>query len=148
MAHQVGPFVVETIALRGHTPDGTAYRIRELELLAVGDHLSAVEFPFASSTSDYRTTLASLIELLRNDPPAAVVPGHGPPLTADRRCRSRKPTSPISVRYGMRSPRVETTAHGHAQRHSRSRCPGRLPTILPECMRGTSTAQLAELLPS
>jgi glyoxylase-like metal-dependent hydrolase (beta-lactamase superfamily II) len=81
-AHQVGPFAVETIALRGHTADGTAYRIRELDVRAVGDHLSAVEFPFASSTSDYRTTLASLIELLRNDPPALVVPGHGPPLTA------------------------------------------------------------------
>jgi glyoxylase-like metal-dependent hydrolase (beta-lactamase superfamily II) len=82
VAHQVGPFVVETSPLRGHTPDGTAYRIRELDLLAVGDHLSAVEFPFASSTSDYRTTLASLIDLLRHDPPAVVVPGHGPPLTA------------------------------------------------------------------
>ena len=81
-AHQIGPFVVETAALRGHTGDGTAYRIRELDLLAVGDHLSAVEFPFASTTSDYRTTLASLIELLRNDPPAHVVPGHGPALTA------------------------------------------------------------------
>ena len=82
VAHQVGPFVVETMALRGHTCDGTGYRFRELDLLAVGDHLSAVEFPFASTTSEYRTTLASLIELLQNDPPAAVVPGHGPPLSA------------------------------------------------------------------
>jgi glyoxylase-like metal-dependent hydrolase (beta-lactamase superfamily II) len=81
-AHQIGPFVVETTALRGHTDDGTAYRIRELDLLAVGDHLSAVEFPFASTTSEYRTTLASLIELLRTDPPIHVVPGHGPGLTA------------------------------------------------------------------
>ena len=81
IAHQVGPFVVETVALRGHTTDGTAYRIRELDLLAVGDHLSAVEFPFASTTSEYRTTLASLIDLLQNDPPAHVVPGHGPGLT-------------------------------------------------------------------
>jgi glyoxylase-like metal-dependent hydrolase (beta-lactamase superfamily II) len=80
-AHQVGPFVVETFALRGHTPDGTAYRIRELDLLAVGDHVSAVEFPFVSTTSEYRTTLTGLIELLQNDPPAHVVPGHGPALT-------------------------------------------------------------------
>jgi glyoxylase-like metal-dependent hydrolase (beta-lactamase superfamily II) len=79
---RVGPFAVETIPLAGHTPDGTGYRIRELDLLAVGDHLSAVEFPFASSTSDYRATLAGLIELLRDDPPTAVVPGHGPSLTA------------------------------------------------------------------
>ena len=82
IAHQVGPFTVETIALRGHTADGTAYRIRDLDLLAVGDHLSAVEFPFVSSTSEYRATLTNLIELLRNDPPAHVVPGHGPALTA------------------------------------------------------------------
>jgi hydroxyacylglutathione hydrolase len=82
VTHEVGPFTVETLALRGHTADGTAYRVRELDVLAVGDHVSAVEFPFASSTSDYRTTLASLIELLRNDPPAHVVPGHGPVLTA------------------------------------------------------------------
>jgi glyoxylase-like metal-dependent hydrolase (beta-lactamase superfamily II) len=82
IAHQIGPFVVETVALRGHTPDGTAYRVRELDVLAVGDHLSAVEFPFALSTSEYRTTLASLIDLLQSDPPAHVVPGHGPALTA------------------------------------------------------------------
>jgi glyoxylase-like metal-dependent hydrolase (beta-lactamase superfamily II) len=82
LAHQAGPFVVEAIALRGHTADGTAYRIRELDLLVVGDHLSAAEFPFASSTSEYRATLASLIDLLESDPPAHVVPGHGPSLTA------------------------------------------------------------------
>ena len=86
-SHQVGPFLVETIPLLGHTADGTGYRIRQLDVLAVGDHLSAVEFPFASSTSDYRTTLARLIELLRNDPPTSVVPGHGPPLSAEEALR-------------------------------------------------------------
>ena len=80
--HEVGPFAVETIPLRGHTPDGTGYRIRQLDLLVVGDHLSSVEFPFASSTSDYRATLEDLIALLRDDPPATVAPGHGPPLPA------------------------------------------------------------------
>ena len=82
VAHQVGPFSVETIALRGHTPDGTAYRIRELDLLALGDYLSAAEFPFATTTSEYRASLASLIDLLRTDPPGHVVPGHGPALAA------------------------------------------------------------------
>jgi glyoxylase-like metal-dependent hydrolase (beta-lactamase superfamily II) len=82
VAHQVGPFIVETAALRGHTADGTAYRIRELDLLAVGDHLSPAEFPFASTMSEYRATLAGLIELLRHDPPEHVAPGHGPALTA------------------------------------------------------------------
>jgi glyoxylase-like metal-dependent hydrolase (beta-lactamase superfamily II) len=82
LAHRVGPFVVETKALAGHTPDGVAYRFREAGVLAVGDHLSAAEFPFASSTADYRATLATLIETLRHDPPERVVPGHGPELTA------------------------------------------------------------------
>ncbi len=81
-ALQAGPFVFETLALPGHTPDGTAFRCRDLDLLAVGDHLSTVEFPFVTSTAAYRGTLAALIDLLRNDPPARVVPGHGPELTA------------------------------------------------------------------
>jgi hydroxyacylglutathione hydrolase len=81
-AHQVGPFLIETAHLPGHTPDGVCYRVRALGLLVVGDHLSAVEFPFATSTVAYRATLAGLIELLQHDPPATVVPGHGPVLTA------------------------------------------------------------------
>jgi len=81
-AHRVGPFTVETLAVPGHTADGTAFRVRALGLLAVGDYLSAVEFPFVSSTAAYRMTLAGLIELLCHDPPDRVVPGHGPPHTA------------------------------------------------------------------
>ncbi len=81
-AIQLGPFLVETFPLRGHTPDGVGYRFRALDLLAVGDHLSTVEFPFATSTAEYRSTLAFLIDLLRRDPPARVVPGHGPELGA------------------------------------------------------------------
>ena len=81
-AHRIDPFVIETAALRGHTDDGTAYRVRDLDLLAVGDHLSAAEFPFVSSASEYRATLASLVDLLQTDPPAHVVPGHGPALTS------------------------------------------------------------------
>lgn len=81
-AHRVGPFVVETFALPGHTPDGTGLRVRAFDLLAVGDHLSTAEFPFVSSPADYRATLARLADLLRRDPPARVVPGHGPEHTA------------------------------------------------------------------
>jgi glyoxylase-like metal-dependent hydrolase (beta-lactamase superfamily II) len=81
-AHRIGPFAVETSALPGHTPDGTAYRVRALGLLAIGDHLSPDEYPLITSTSAYRSTLAALIELLENDPPAHVVPGHGPTMTA------------------------------------------------------------------
>jgi glyoxylase-like metal-dependent hydrolase (beta-lactamase superfamily II) len=78
----LGPFRVETMALRGHTADGVAYRFRELDVLAVGDHVSAVEFPFVLSMSEYRATLAGLADLLRRDPPDRVVPGHGPELSA------------------------------------------------------------------
>jgi hydroxyacylglutathione hydrolase len=80
-ALQAGPFLLETLALPGHTSDGTAFRCRELDLLAVGDHLSAIEFPFVTSTAAYRGTLTALIDLLRRDPPERVVPGHGPELT-------------------------------------------------------------------
>ena len=79
----LGEFAVETFPLVGHTPDGTGFRFRELGLLVVGDHLSPVEFPFATSPSAYRSTLAGLVELLREDPPETVIPGHGPPLTAE-----------------------------------------------------------------
>lgn len=80
--HRVGPFTVETIPLPGHTADGVGYRIRELDLLAIGDHLSSVEFPFVSSPAAYRSTLTGLIDLLWRDPPARVVVGHGPEHTA------------------------------------------------------------------
>jgi hydroxyacylglutathione hydrolase len=80
----LGPFVVETFPLVGHTPDGSGFRLRELGLLLVGDYLSSVEFPFATSPAAYRLTLAGLIELLREDPPKTVIPGHGPPLSAEK----------------------------------------------------------------
>jgi glyoxylase-like metal-dependent hydrolase (beta-lactamase superfamily II) len=81
-ALRAGPFLLETLALSGHTPDGTAFRFRELDLLAVGDHLSTIEFPFVTSTAAYRGTLAALIDLMRHDPPGRVIPGHGPELSA------------------------------------------------------------------
>jgi hydroxyacylglutathione hydrolase len=80
----LGSFVVETFPLAGHTVDGTGFRFRELGIVVVGDHLSAVEFPFASSPAAYRMTLAGLIEMLRSDPPETVIPGHGPPLDAEQ----------------------------------------------------------------
>lgn len=79
----LGSFVVETFPLQGHTPDSAGFRFRELDLLVVGDYLSAVEFPFSTSPAAYRMTLAGLIDLLRDDPPKTVIPGHGPPLDAD-----------------------------------------------------------------
>ena len=76
----LGSFVVETFPLVGHTADGTGFRIRELGLLVVGDYLSPVEFPFATSPGAYRMTLAGVVEMLSADPPAVVIPGHGSPL--------------------------------------------------------------------
>jgi hydroxyacylglutathione hydrolase len=80
LAVAFGPFVIETFPLMGHTADGSGFRLRDRGLLIVGDYLSAEEFPFATSPSAYRTTLAGLIEMLREDPPETVIPGHGPPL--------------------------------------------------------------------
>jgi len=78
----LGPFVIETFPLVGHTPDGSGFRIRDRGLLIVGDYLSAAEFPFATSPSAYRFALAGLIEMLGEDPPETVIPGHGSPLQA------------------------------------------------------------------
>lgn len=82
-AFVAGPFLVETLPTPGHTDCGLAFRVRALDLLAVGDYLSPREFPFVyESTAHYRATLALLLDTLRSDPPATVIAGHGPPLTA------------------------------------------------------------------
>jgi hydroxyacylglutathione hydrolase len=147
VAHQVGPFTVETIALRGHTADGTAFRIRELDLLAVGDHLSATEFPFASSTAEYRATLAGLIELLRNDPPGHVVPGHGPALTAADALRIAE----ADLAY-LRALRDAVASAGRDRERARAAAstvalPRPAPDDLAAEHAANVEAQLAELLP-
>jgi glyoxylase-like metal-dependent hydrolase (beta-lactamase superfamily II) len=82
-SERVGPFAVETMELAGHTDCGLGYRLRDPDVLLVGDHLSPIEYPFVyHSTSAYRSTLAGLIDLLEDDPPALVIPGHGGPLAA------------------------------------------------------------------
>ena len=146
-AHRIGPFVVETIALRGHTADGTGYRIRELDLLAVGDHLSAAEFPFASSTSDYRTTLASLLDLLQTDPPAHVVPGHGPALTtAEAEAIARADLAYLRALRdavaGARDDRARARAAALAVAPPRA-----APAELAELHASNAEAQLQELVP-
>jgi glyoxylase-like metal-dependent hydrolase (beta-lactamase superfamily II) len=81
---QIGPFAIETLPLPGHTDCGLGFRLREPDLLVVGDYLSPLEAPFVYfSTAIYRATLAALIDLLEHDPPASVIPGHGRPLGAD-----------------------------------------------------------------
>jgi hydroxyacylglutathione hydrolase len=98
-AVSLGPFVVETFPLVGHTPDGTGFRLRELGLLVVGDYLSAVEFPFATSPPAYRLTLAGLIDVLREDPPETVIPGHGPPSRRPILATSARCTRPSARRW-------------------------------------------------
>jgi len=147
-AHRIGPVVVETFALRGHTADGTAYRFRELDLLAVGDHLSAAEFPFVSSTADYRTTLASLLDLLQADPPAHVVPGHGPALTTAEAVAIAK--ADLAYLWALR----DAAARARGER-ARARAaatavapPRGAPDDLAEQHAANVEAQLEELLPS
>ena len=87
-ALQVGPFTVETMALPGHTWCGAAYRVRELDLLCVGDYLSLIEFPFVYvSTAAYRATLAALSDSLEHDPVEHIAPGHGRALGAQEALR-------------------------------------------------------------
>ncbi len=82
-AFSAGPFLVESLPTPGHTDCGLAFRVRALDLLAVGDYLSPREFPLVyESTAHYRATVALLLDTLRSDPPATVIPGHGQPLTA------------------------------------------------------------------
>jgi glyoxylase-like metal-dependent hydrolase (beta-lactamase superfamily II) len=84
-SERVGPFAIETMALAGHTDDGIGLRLRDPDVLIVGDYLSPIEYPFVyHSTAAYRSTLAGLADLLRSDPPTVVVPGHGAPLDAAR----------------------------------------------------------------
>jgi glyoxylase-like metal-dependent hydrolase (beta-lactamase superfamily II) len=87
-ALQVGPFTVETMALPGHTWCGAGYRVRELDLLCVGDYLSLIEFPFVYvSTAAYRATLAALSDSLEHDPVEHIAPGHGRALGAQEALR-------------------------------------------------------------
>jgi glyoxylase-like metal-dependent hydrolase (beta-lactamase superfamily II) len=80
---QVGPFAIETLPLPGHTDCGLGFRLREPDVLVLGDYLSPLEAPFVYfSTAIYRATLAALIDLLDHDPPATLIPGHGEPFGA------------------------------------------------------------------
>ena len=76
---------------QGHTDDGIGCACAIPDVLIVGDYLSPIEYPFVyHSTAAYRSTLAGLADLLRSDPPALVVPGHGAPPRAGRRARDRR----------------------------------------------------------
>lgn len=147
-AHRVGPFVVETLSLAGHTFDGTAYRVRALDVLVVGDHLSTVEFPFVTSTAAYRSTLAALIGLLRHDPPGRVVCGHGP----ERSAAEALAVAEVDLAYLHRLYDAVGGALADGADPERARRAGlavELPRAVEDAeMRAANVAaQLAELLP-
>jgi glyoxylase-like metal-dependent hydrolase (beta-lactamase superfamily II) len=149
VAHEIGPFIVETLALRGHSPDGTAYRVRALDLLAIGDHLSTVEFPFASSTADYRLTLAGLVDLLRHDPPAHVFPGHGPALSGDEALAIAE--EDLAYLHALREAVASALRGGDAAAAREAglavRLPREAPSDLGAAHAANVEAQLAELVP-
>jgi glyoxylase-like metal-dependent hydrolase (beta-lactamase superfamily II) len=79
---QVGGFVLRALTLPGHSADGLGLHVPGAGLLVVGDYLSPCEIPFVEDLGAYRGTLRRLLTLLSEV--QAVVPGHGPLLTAAR----------------------------------------------------------------
>jgi len=80
----IGDLDIEAFLIPGHAPDGMA--IRAENWLFVGDYLSPCEIPFVDNLTDYRRTLKRLITLIGSGIDN-VIPGHGPPLSADEACR-------------------------------------------------------------
>lgn len=74
----LGSLTARAMHLPGHSPDGLALRIGDT--LWCGDYLSPCEIPFIDDAPAYRATLARLRAELADV--AAVIPGHGPRLTA------------------------------------------------------------------
>ena len=108
---RVGPFEIETMELEGHTDDGIGVRLRDPDVLIVGDYLSPIEYPFVyHSTVAYRSTLAGLADLLRSDPPAQVVPGHGAPLDAATACEIAE--SDLAYLHALRRAVAASVASG------------------------------------
>ena len=116
----------------------------------MGDYLSAVEFPFATSPTAYRSTLAGLIAMLRDDPPETLIPGHGPPLepedalnVAEADLHYLRALHAAVVDSLTRGRRDEARAAGLAVDLPR-RCPPDL-----EAMRGFNVdRQIEEILPA
>lgn len=79
---ELGGRALLALHLPGHSPDGLGLLIEPLGVLLAGDHLSPCEIPFVDDLGAYRATLGRLAELLASDPMYAVIPGHGPQLTA------------------------------------------------------------------
>ncbi|WP_116125818.1 MBL fold metallo-hydrolase [Lewinella sp. IMCC34183] len=62
----------------GHNPDGVITLNRTRGILAVGDYLSNVEFPYVyHSVAEYRATLDRLETIIESGVVRTLVPGHG-----------------------------------------------------------------------
>ena len=80
----IGSWQAVVHAAPGHTDDGIATWWPEERLLVAGDYLGRLEIPFIyESAWDYRRTLTMLLELIAQQRPDHVVPGHGRPHDAD-----------------------------------------------------------------
>jgi glyoxylase-like metal-dependent hydrolase (beta-lactamase superfamily II) len=76
----IGGLAVRTLDLPGHSPEGLALIVDGV--LLPGDYLSPCEIPFIDDPPAYWRTLVRLIDLLGKGDLRAVIPGHGPRLTA------------------------------------------------------------------
>jgi len=76
----IGTLDIEAFLIPGHHSDCMA--IRAENYLLVGDYLSPCEIPFVENLADYRRTLQRLLTLIAADI-KAVIPGHGPRLSAE-----------------------------------------------------------------
>lgn len=79
-AFNIGDLDLEVFHLPGHAADCLA--LRAGDRLIVGDYLSPLEIPFVDDLAAYRRSLRRL-EALIDASVAAVVPGHGPVLSAE-----------------------------------------------------------------
>ena len=81
-------FTVRAVAAEGHTPDGLAYVLPDLELLLPGDYMSASTYPFlTASLREAIGTYERLLSELASNPIRWVVPGHGPFLDREEATR-------------------------------------------------------------
>ncbi len=149
-ALEAGGFTVETMALPGHTDGGVAYRIRSEGVLIVGDYLSAYEFPFVyHSTAAYRASLASLLDLLRRDPPRVVVPGHGRALGAAEAIAIGEADLAYlhALREAVAGALASGSSSGEAAEEGAGVEPSRPAVELGGQRLGNGTCQVAELIP-
>jgi len=80
-----GPFNIEALDATGHTVDGLAFVLLDQGVLAPGDYLSPMTYPFVGAGVDEAAaTTRRLLDALERHELRWVVPGHGEPLTPEQ----------------------------------------------------------------